>query len=235
MDMMTSNDSDSNYYRLLNVSPSASPKEIREAYLRMKAVFTSDNQALYSMMSESETKHTLNMIEEAYQILHDEYRRDMYDNRLRMEREHGRDRKAAATLAPTGMDDHYAAGAESRKPLPLIRTKAVAAAKEDIQTHMARIIEEGDLADGDLLRKIREACQVTIDELQERTKILADYIRGIEENRFERLPPSVYVKGFLRSYLKYLAVPNNERIVTAYAERLENWRNSTGTNQSTRL
>ena len=85
---------------------------------------------------------------------------------------------------------------------------------------------DAETGDGDLLRKLREACGVSVEELQERTKILADYIRGIEENRFDRLPPPVYVRGFIRSFLKYLGVPNSDRFAKAYADRFDVWKST---------
>jgi cytoskeletal protein RodZ len=84
-------------------------------------------------------------------------------------------------------------------------------------------MEDGDIGDGSILVRLREVAGVSQQEIQERTKISLEYIRGMENNRFDRLPQVVYVKGFMRSYLRYLNVPGLEKIVTAYAARLEAW------------
>ena len=231
---------DVNHYRTLNVAQSATGKEIREAYIRQKAMYCGDNQALYSMISDSEAQSTLVLVEEAFHILNDDLRRDAYDTQLRIKtpttRKFGGPTISGYT-AGFGSQSHLHApdhGEHWRgvdhtqnvavRPAQPIRTTALGAGDESVQAAIAQILEDGDSADGDLFRRLREACQVSIDEMQDRTKILADYIRGIEENRFERLPPVVYVRGFLRSFLRYLAVPNADRLVSAYAGRLDAWR-----------
>jgi cytoskeletal protein RodZ len=77
------------------------------------------------------------------------------------------------------------------------------------------------VGDGSILVALRETARVTHQEIQERTKISLEYIRSIEANQFDRLPRVVYVKGFLRSYLRYLNVPNADKIITSYVARLE--------------
>jgi cytoskeletal protein RodZ len=84
-------------------------------------------------------------------------------------------------------------------------------------------MDEGDVGDGSILVALRQAVGVGQPEIQERTKISFDYIRSMETNQFDRLPKVVYVRGFMRSYLRYLNVPNPEKIVSAYVARLEAW------------
>lgn len=52
---------------------------------------------------------------------------------------------------------------------------------------------------GELLRERRESHRLSIDRVAQLTHIKSEYIRLIEENRFEALPPAVYVKGYIRS------------------------------------
>ena len=59
--------------------------------------------------------------------------------------------------------------------------------------------------------------------MQERIKVSIGYLRAIETNRFERLPQAVYVKGFLRSYFRYLDVPESDKLVNAFSARLTDW------------
>ena len=44
------------------------------------------------------------------------------------------------------------------------------------------------------------------DELEERTKIRAKYLRALEDERFDQLPGHAYVKGFLRTYADSLGL-----------------------------
>lgn len=59
---------------------------------------------------------------------------------------------------------------------------------------------------GEQLKKIRGEGRITLAEVSRETKIPVRYLTMIEEGEYEKLPPDVYVKGFLRSYGEYLGV-----------------------------
>jgi hypothetical protein len=59
---------------------------------------------------------------------------------------------------------------------------------------------------GTSLREARLRQQLDFPELEYRTKIRAKYLRALEDERFELLPSSTYVKGFLRSYADQLGL-----------------------------
>jgi hypothetical protein len=68
-----------NYYDVLDVAPSASPSEVREAYYRAKAAYNKDSIALYSLIDPEEREDILFRIEKAYEILSNEEKRRAYD------------------------------------------------------------------------------------------------------------------------------------------------------------
>lgn len=109
----------------------------------------------------------------------------------------------------------------TRSTLPIVRLKANYVDSLDLKAQIASLIESHQPWDGALYRKLREAAHVTEAEMQERIKVSIGYIQAIEANQLDRLPQVVYVKGFLRSYFKYLAIPDAETLVTAFAERLQ--------------
>ncbi len=53
---------------------------------------------------------------------------------------------------------------------------------------------------GLILREAREAKELSMAQVHERTRISSRYLEAIEEGNFEILPGEVYVKGFLQSY-----------------------------------
>jgi Helix-turn-helix domain/RodZ C-terminal domain len=59
---------------------------------------------------------------------------------------------------------------------------------------------------GNSLREARLRRQLDFPELEQGTKIRAKYLRALEDENFESLPSSTYVKGFLRSYATYLGL-----------------------------
>ncbi len=57
---------------------------------------------------------------------------------------------------------------------------------------------------GELLRKTREAKGLSLAQVEEVTRIHSAYLQALEEEAYDRLPPLVYVKGFLKNYALYL-------------------------------
>ncbi|MBP1700846.1 MAG: DnaJ domain protein [Deltaproteobacteria bacterium] len=70
---------DQTYYEVLEVGPTATPKEIQRAYEQAKETFDVDSLAIYSLFSEGEVKEIQEAIGEAYRILMDEESRRSYD------------------------------------------------------------------------------------------------------------------------------------------------------------
>ncbi len=59
---------------------------------------------------------------------------------------------------------------------------------------------------GEKLKNIREDSGVSINEIAKATKVIKAYLEMLENGEFEKLPPDVYVRGFLSSYAKYLGI-----------------------------
>jgi cytoskeletal protein RodZ len=72
---------------------------------------------------------------------------------------------------------------------------------------------------GKLLKASRESRNLSLKEVSERTKIREHLLKAIEEDRYELLP-SVYAKGFLNIYAKYLGLDPDE-IILGYQKYLE--------------
>ncbi len=73
---------------------------------------------------------------------------------------------------------------------------------------------------GKFLRRERETRSISLEEISNFTKIKEHHLKAIEEDRYEVLPPALYVKGFLTGYARYLALdPRN--IVLQYEKYLK--------------
>jgi cytoskeletal protein RodZ len=59
---------------------------------------------------------------------------------------------------------------------------------------------------GKYLKAERELRNLSLEETAKFTKIRKQFLKAIEEDRYELLPPAVYVKGFLTIYAKYLGL-----------------------------
>ena len=69
---------------------------------------------------------------------------------------------------------------------------------------------------GKYLKTERERRNLSLEEAAKSTKIRIQFLRAIEEDRYEFLP-SVYVKGFLTQYVRYLGLNPNE-VILRYQE-----------------
>lgn len=216
-----------NYYEILNIDTKATRLMIREAYLRLKNVYTNGGDGLYGVAAETDLARHLEELELAFSVLNDDASRADYDRKLvggtaaRGASDWNIEAEAWAPV-PTPLTGHEVIQT-SRSTLKVTKTHASGSHNRDLQEKLTAAMDDGDIGDGAILVRLREVAGVSQQEIQERTKISLEYIRGMENNRFDRLPQVVYVKGFMRSYLRYLNVPNLEKIVTAYAARLEAW------------
>lgn len=59
---------------------------------------------------------------------------------------------------------------------------------------------------GDLLRKIREKADFTLEDLSDETHIKLEYLEALEDNDFEALPAATFVKAYIRNYARVFDV-----------------------------
>jgi cytoskeletal protein RodZ len=72
---------------------------------------------------------------------------------------------------------------------------------------------------GEKLKNFRREGRITLHEVARDTKIPLKYIEFIEEGDYEKLPPDVYVKGFLRAYADFLGIEPKKLINLYQRER----------------
>lgn len=69
--------------------------------------------------------------------------------------------------------------------------------------------------EGQMLQAAREEKQWSFTNTEEITKIRVRYIQALEEEKYEILPGTTYVKGYLRTYAKQLGL-NPDEIIALY-------------------
>ena len=74
---------------------------------------------------------------------------------------------------------------------------------------------------GEKLRQKRTELGLTLQEIEEQTKIRIFYLEAIESEDYKSLPGKVYILGFLRSYCKLLKIDPNE-IIGEFNEAWDN-------------
>ncbi|HEY5388077.1 MAG TPA: RodZ domain-containing protein [Thermoleophilia bacterium] len=71
---------------------------------------------------------------------------------------------------------------------------------------------------GNTLREARVRRNLTLQQVEEDTKIRVRYVQAMENEDFDVMPGATYVKGFLRTYSEYLAL-DPEVILGEYRSR----------------
>lgn len=207
---------DANYYDLLEVEPRASQIEIEEAYRKQVELLSGNSLATYGLFVGHDVDAVRERVEQAYHILSDPRTRREYDLK---EFDHsvvppdGRPARAApgeaATKEDAGREKQAAASAagEARPgdaaspPVAPPSRPAPEAAPERLDDY-----------DGPSMRAVRERKGISLEHVSARTKISEYYLSDIEADRFEALPPAIYLRAYLRQYAEAIGVDVDEAV-----------------------
>jgi DnaJ-class molecular chaperone len=205
-----------NYYELLEILPGASPLEIRRAYKRVFDLYQDESIVSYSFFSQDERKEILSLLERAYLTLIDLESRAQYDRRL-------------IELGLMDKDMQYSN--KMKEPIPIYEFKKMhfdmlepARSLEELKERVSQnsLIQEilaQDMLTGADLRKIRTELEVPLEEISDSTKVQIGMLRAIEEDNLALFPPAVYLKGFLKSYARYLQI-DEDTVVNGFVKRM---------------
>lgn len=83
---------------------------------------------------------------------------------------------------------------------------------------VARLVDQHGYS-GALLRAIREARQLSLQDMSDTTRISIRYLEAIEADQHDRLPSSTFVRGYVREMARLLAL-DEEATVAGYMRRL---------------
>jgi DnaJ-class molecular chaperone len=207
-----------NYYEMLDLSPDATFNEIRHAYNTAMQVYQTDSLISYSFFSQEERKEILSLLEKAYLTLINEKDRQDYDNELiRLGVMDQTVRKMAAKMPVSIFDINR----EQGKAGATKNATAELRAKVTENKFIGEIISQQEISGADL-KKIRNELALPLEHIAQETKIRLDYLRSIEENNVSTLPAVVFLKGFVKAYLKCLCLEPVDEICTRYMNCLAN-------------
>lgn len=69
---------------------------------------------------------------------------------------------------------------------------------------------DGGVEIGALLEKTRKERELSLDQVEQATKIRKRYLKGLEQGDYGTLPDAVYARGFLKTYANYLGLNGEE-------------------------
>jgi len=225
-----------NYYEILEVSDNATRKEIVEAYQRAKSVYSKDSMALYSLYSDEDSTNMINLIEEAYQVLINPQRRELYN------REHNINSHRSVVniifdkpgeLGRSFVETPNFGEQENSYEDPKINKAAfkayVSVSKQESakkapeyksdDTMESKIRSEEEFS-GNFFTEVRKYKNMNLGYLSSVTKVAVYHLEALEREDYKTLPARVYVRGFVKSYAQSLGL-DRDKAVTAYMKRYD--------------
>jgi DnaJ-class molecular chaperone len=185
-----------NHYEALEIPPGASPFEVSQAYKDALSIYNEDSLITYSFFDDDERDLILKKIEKAFLTLIDPIKRTTYDRKL---------------VRSGEADESILIKKERKKPISLFQTKyprnkgihlkkirKKIAAKD--MKKLSNEIFSSDVISGTDLKNLRESVGIDLQEVFEVTRVNIPTLKSIEENEFDKLPPIIYLKNFLKSY-----------------------------------
>ncbi len=164
-------------YEVLELDPGASDEEVRRAYRLSREMYSPDSMVMCGLFAPERLEVVQARIEEAHDVLLDPERRRRYD----------------LALFPEGIPSH-----PTHDRAVHIAAQATRPDETPIHTLVPEpVITPDTQFTGAIIRQIREARAIDLADVAQRTKIGATHLRAIEEERWEALPATVYLRGFL--------------------------------------
>ena len=174
------------HYDLLAIDRGASDEEIRRAYRKTREVYATESVCLAGLMTDEEVSSIVARVEEARDVLLDPSRRRPYD----------------LSIAPVGV---FSMATRFDDEPDVTETAA--------PSRMPDITPDTEFT-GPILKAVREARNVDLRDVAARTKISLPYLRALEEDDFGALPQSVYTRGFVIEYAKFLRLDVDQVVRT---------------------
>jgi hypothetical protein len=172
------------YFDVLELNCDASLLEIKNAYVRLKKLYSSDSEILLPIADEFPQKQRegiLKQVEEAYKSLTDLLKSE--------------------------------------------QTRVAPPEKDLTSEDNKKKTEDNPAYSGQALRQIRERMGIELFDVALDTKIRMELLQNIEREKFDVLPPEVYLKGHISNYASYLML-NPKKVVDDYLRRYRAWRSS---------
>lgn len=123
-------------------------------------------------------------------------------------------------VTPRAQVNRALVGASKRSAVP--RETASAANQQIIHTVQELAQRYGH--DGRFFKAVRELRGVSITEASNATRISELHLQAIEQNAFDQLPVRLYVRGYIKSLVRLLALENPNQVIgdymSLYEERL---------------
>jgi len=211
-----------NYYNLLGITPRASFEEVRAAYDQAMSIYSPDSTSTYALLTKQERDQILSRLVEAYKILTNSQLRREYNSLLIEKGE-----LSAQEIGFSSLEDLKMV----KGTLQEVSVESLNQEKETADDEHRPSDSNFDLFEtqtsvtGKSIKMIRLDKEISLEKIYKQTNIPLKTLEDIEEERFEKLPALVYLKGFLKAYAAILNADQAE-MVDGYVKRYLEWKNT---------
>jgi hypothetical protein len=212
-------------WAILDLKPGARPAQVQRAYQRRRTLYEREALATYTLLTEAERGEMLERIDRAYRRImgqspvSDPRPSMSHETRLKVRRPpvaHRADPAKPSQAVSSGEVPASSPKAEtSRLPASRLRPEppapAPAAKTEPPEPDPSR-------EPGAYLRYHRQRLGISIQAVADETKIRGLQIEKIEEESYSSLPATVYVRGFVIQYARFLGLPDPEAVAASFLQ-----------------
>jgi curved DNA-binding protein CbpA len=214
------------HYELLEISRTATAREIDRAYRMAQQTYADGSLALYSVFESLDARAIRDRLDEAYRVLADPELRAQYDEIVKAETpttiDLDSDTPIEQALRRHAEQPDRTGGAGDRA-----HDSVPPDSFDDVVEEFDAIEDDGSGEfDGVRLRRNRMFRGYEIDDISSVTKVNSTHLRNIEDENFGELPADVYVRGFVKAYAQTIGL-DPKVVVPSYMARLEGSRGGT--------
>ncbi len=203
------------YYEILDIVPNASFEDIRSAFREIQSIYDKDSLSTYSLFSKEERVAILDQADLAFQTLTDRNKRTAYDQGLlgagKLSEEMLLPNKANTTVPVFNTHTPEDNGRIFRD----LKQKTCGRNFQSLRD----VVQAKDAISGKDLKQLRELADISLTDIFEMSRVSVATLKAIESDSAVKLPPSIYLKGFLKSYAECLDL-DPLRIVPGYMANL---------------
>lgn len=211
-----------NYYEILEVSTQATQHDILLAYQKAKLTYSDSNLAIRSAFSGEELNELKKLVDEAFLVLSNQNYRHVYEQRLNTKSYSESDitfngiKNYTQDVSPTNtvekLIQKHSSMTHKAEVMAVVEEKTESASVDE--TFEQEVMAQTEWS-GDFLKKVREYKKVSIDKLQESTKVNPWYIKALETMDVKNLPATVFVRGYVIQLAKELGL-NEKNVADSY-------------------
>lgn len=172
------------YYELLDIPSNADHAIIVEAYKKARSTYNPNSPALYTVFTREEAEELVKLIDEAYNVLSNQFKRQQYDKKTN-----------AVEATPDGKEK-VVVTTEVKKEQ----------SQQNINPEFEEQIKNQTQFSGSFLQQVRLYKGISIEQISETTKVSRTYLNALEAQDYSRLPATVFLRGFVTQYAKALGL-----------------------------